>query len=65
MPSQSVNMMRGLLAEFGINIPEGVDRALLMARELVDGQTQQVPHAASRRSKAANATRWWIPMAGP
>ena len=46
--TQSVNMMRGLLAEFGINIPEGLERALLMARELVDGQTQQVPQAASK-----------------
>jgi len=30
---QLVNMMRGLLAEFGIDIPEGLERALLMARD--------------------------------
>src|SRR4029453_256781 len=29
--TQLVNMMRGLLAEFGIDIPEGLERALLMA----------------------------------
>ncbi len=46
--TQSVNMMRGLLAEFGINIPEGLERALLMARELVDGETPAVPAAAAK-----------------
>ncbi len=29
--TQSVNMMRGLLAKFGINIPKGLERALTMA----------------------------------
>ena len=46
--TQSVNMMRGLLAEFGINIPEGLERALLMARELVDGETPAIPAAAAK-----------------
>jgi transposase len=46
--TQAVNMMRGLLAEFGINIPEGLERALLMARELVDGETPAVPAAAAK-----------------
>src|SRR6476659_4365410 len=32
--TQLVNMMRGLLAEFGIDIPEGLERALLMARQV-------------------------------
>jgi transposase len=41
--TQLVNMMRGLLAEFGIDIPQGLERALLMARQMVDGETPDVP----------------------
>ena len=44
--TQSVNMMRGLLAEFGINIPEGLERALTMARQMLDGEAPDVPAAA-------------------
>ncbi len=44
--TQLVNMMRGLLAEFGADIPEGLGRALLMARQLVDGAVPDVPAAA-------------------
>ena len=44
--TQSVNMMRGLLAEFGINIPEGLERALTMAREVLEGDAPDVPAAA-------------------
>lgn len=44
--TQSVNMMRGLLAEFGINIPEGLERALTMARQVLDGEAPDVPAAA-------------------
>lgn len=29
--------MRGLLAEFGVDIPQGLERALLMARKILDG----------------------------
>ncbi len=32
--TQLVNMIRGLLAEFGIDIPEGLERALALAREI-------------------------------
>jgi transposase len=47
--TQLVNMMRGLLAEFGIDIPQGLERALLMARQLVDGTTTpDVPVEAVR-----------------
>lgn len=46
--TQSVNMMRGLLAEFGINIPEGLERALLMVREQVDCERPKVPAAAAK-----------------
>jgi transposase len=45
--TQSVNMMRGLLAEFGTDIPEGLERALLMARQVVDGVAPDVPVAAA------------------
>jgi transposase len=47
--TQLVNMMRGLLAEFGIDIPQGLERALLMARQVVDGTTTpDVPVEAVR-----------------
>jgi transposase len=46
--TQLVNMMRGLLAEFGIDIPEGLERALLMARQVVDGATPDVPAVAAK-----------------
>ena len=44
--TQSVNMMRGLLAEFGVDIPEGLERALIMARQVIDGEVPDVPAAA-------------------
>jgi len=44
--TQLVNMIRGLLAEFGIDIQEGLERALLMARQVVEGATPDVPEAA-------------------
>ncbi len=34
--TQLVNMMRGQLAEFGIDIPQGLGRALTLARQIVD-----------------------------
>ena len=46
--TQLVNMMRGLLAEFGIDIPHGLERALLLARQVVDGATPDVPVEAVR-----------------
>jgi transposase len=45
--TQLVNMMRGLLAEFGVIIPDGLERALLMARQVVDGAAPDVPVAAA------------------
>jgi transposase len=44
--TQLINMMRGLLAEFGIDIPVGLERALLMARQVVDGEAPDVPAEA-------------------
>ena len=46
--TQLVNMMRGLLAEFGIDIPDGLERALSVARQVVDGAALDVPAAAGR-----------------
>ena len=46
--TQLVNMMRGLLAEFGINIPKGLERALLMARRIVEGEAPDVPIEAAK-----------------
>jgi transposase len=41
--TQLVNMIRGLLAEFGIDIPRGLERALSMARGIVDGEAPDIP----------------------
>jgi transposase len=46
--TQLVNMIRGLLAEFGINIPKGLERALLMARQIVDDEAPDVPIEAAK-----------------
>jgi len=46
--TQLVNMIRSLLAEFGLNIPKGLERALLMARRIVDGKAPDVPMEAAK-----------------
>ena len=46
--TQTINMIRGLLAEFGIDIPKGLERALLMARQIVDGKSPDVPIEAAK-----------------
>jgi transposase len=46
--TQLVNMIRGLLAEFGVDIPKGLERALLMARQIVDGKAPDVPMEATK-----------------
>jgi transposase len=46
--TQLVNMIRGLLAEFGVDIPKGLERALLMARQTVDGKAPEVPTEAAK-----------------
>ncbi|MCJ2185130.1 IS110 family transposase [Novosphingobium sp. 1949] len=38
--TQLVNMMRSMLGEFGIAIPEGIEKALTMARQIVDGEIE-------------------------
>lgn len=44
--TQLVNMMRGILAEFGIEIPQGLHRALEMARAIVGGEAPDLPSDA-------------------
>jgi transposase len=46
--TQLINMIRGLLAEFGVDIPKGLERALLMARRIVDGKAPDVPIEAAK-----------------
>ena len=47
--TQSINMIRGLLAEFlGRRHPQGLERALLMARQIVDGKAPEVPMEAAK-----------------
>jgi len=46
--TQLVNMVRALLAEFGINIPQGLRQALEMARKIVDGEAPAVPREAAK-----------------
>ena len=45
--TQLVNMIRGLLAEFGIDIPRGIERALTLARQIADGEILDVPGEAA------------------
>jgi transposase len=47
-PTQLVNMTRGLLAEFGIDIPKGLERALLTARRIVDGEAPDITIEAAK-----------------
>lgn len=44
--TQLVNMMRGILAEFGIEIPQGFHRALEMALAIVGGEAPDAPSEA-------------------
>ena len=46
--TQLINMIRGLLAEFGVDIPKGLERALLITRQIVDGKAPDVPMEAAK-----------------
>lgn len=46
--TQLVNMIRGLLAEFGIEMARGLHHALDLAKRLVDGRAPDVPELAQR-----------------
>ena len=46
--TQLVNMIRGLLAEFGIEMARGLHHALALAKRLTDGHAANVPELAQR-----------------
>ncbi|MGF7148523.1 transposase [Sphingomonas zeicaulis] len=46
--TQLVNMIRGLLAEFGVEIARGLRHALELAKRLVNGRAPDVPALAQR-----------------
>jgi transposase len=46
--TQLVNMIRGLLAEFGIEMARGLHHALQLAKRLTDGHASEVPALAQR-----------------
>lgn len=46
--TQLVNMIRSLLAEFGIEMARGLHHALELAKRLVDGRAPDVPELAQR-----------------
>lgn len=45
--TQLINMIRGLLAEFGFDIPRGLHQALALARRLADGEQNDLPAEAT------------------
>src|SRR6476660_9539750 len=46
--TQLVNMIRGLLAEFGIEMARGLHHALALAKRLTDGHAAEVPELPQR-----------------
>ncbi len=46
--TQLVNLIRGLLAEFGVDIPRGITHALAFARRMAAGEAQEVPDLATK-----------------
>src|SRR3712207_4296112 len=46
--TQLVNMIRGPLAEFGIDIPKGITNALAFVRRAVAGEANEVPDLATK-----------------
>lgn len=44
--TQLINMLRGLLAEFGITIPKGIGRALGYAKDVTEGASPEIPEIA-------------------
>ena len=60
--TQLVNMIRGLLAEFGIDIPEGLERALGLARRIARRKLCPGCRRPPWRSSASCAGRSSTPM---
>jgi len=50
--TQIVNMIRGLLAEFGVNIPKGITHALAFVRRAVAGDAHESPALATKVIRA-------------
>jgi transposase len=46
--TQLVNMIRAVLAEFGIDIPKGITYALAFVRRVVAGEAQDIPSLAAK-----------------
>jgi transposase len=46
--TQLVNMIRAVLAEFGIEIPKGITYALAFVRRVVAGEAQDIPQLAAK-----------------
>ena len=46
--TQSVNMIRGLLAEFGIDIRRGIGQALMLAKNIAAGELPDIPPLAAK-----------------
>lgn len=46
--TQLVNMIRGILAEFGISIPKGITHALIFVRRVAAGEAHEVPQLAAK-----------------
>ena len=58
--TQLVNMMRSMLAEFGIAIPLGLERALQMARQIVDGEAEiDLPSEATGVVAMLASVHYW------
>jgi transposase len=53
--TQLTNMMRGLLAEFGIDIPQGINRALEKARAIITGSARSAVRCPAHREAAVAA----------
>lgn len=46
--TQLVNMIRGLLAEFGVEIGRGIEQALMLARRIAAGEVPKIPPIAAK-----------------
>src|SRR5580692_10488822 len=46
--TQLINMIRGLLAEFGIEIRRGIEQALMLAKRIAAGEMPEIPTLAAK-----------------
>jgi transposase len=46
--TQLVNMIRGLLAEFGIEIRRGIEQAMMLAKRIAAGEVPDIPPLAAK-----------------